>query len=95
MGHSKVSDYLLLIKYLVDSQESLLEYQMKVEAMVEMALKRDLIDYPTLKLHVYLRALGDSVGSAISFTEDLMRALNKITSLLMESGEPISYRTAQ
>jgi hypothetical protein len=84
--------YLLLIKHLVNSQETLLEYQTKVEAMVEMVLAKDLIDYPTLKLHTYLWALSDVVGKAKSLSEDLMSALNRITTLLMHSGEPIFNR---
>ncbi len=93
MDHSKLSDYLFLIKHVVDSQEALLEYQSKVEFMIEMVLAKDLIDYPTLKLHVFFRALSDSVGRAVSFTEDLMSALNRITTLLMNSEEPTFEQT--
>ena len=92
MDQNRVTDYLLLIKHLVDSQETLLEYHTKVEAMVEMVLAKDLIDYPTLKLHTYLWALSDVVGKAKSLSEDLMCALNKITSFLMNAEEPIFNR---
>lgn len=89
MDHNKVTDYLALMKLLIDSQVALLNYQTKVEALFEMVLQKDLIDYPSLKLHVYLRALGDSVGSAISFTDDIMEALSIITTLLRGTERPI------
>ncbi len=89
MDQKKLTDYLFLIKHLIDSQEALLEYQTRVELMVEMVLANDLIDYPDLKLHVYLRELSDAVGRATCITEDVMGALNEITTLLMNSGEPI------
>ncbi len=89
MDQEKVTDYLFLIKRVIDSQETLLEYQSKLESIVEMTLERDLIDYLAMKLHVYLRALSDSIGGAVSFTEDLIAALNKISTLLMNSEEPI------
>ncbi len=84
MDHSKLSDYLFLIKHLVDSQETLLEYQSKVESMVQLVLERDLIDYPALKLHVFINELSDSVERAIYVTDDIMSALNGITNFLMD-----------
>ncbi len=89
MDKCKVSDYVLLMKQLVDSQEVLLEYHIKVEAMVEMALAKDLIDYPALKLHTYLWALSDLVGKAKSYNEDIISTLNNIVTLLTNLGEPI------
>lgn len=80
---------MMLIKHVIDSQEPLLEYQTRVETMVEMVLAKDLIDYPALKLHIYLSALSDSVSRAIGLSEDLMGTLNRITTLLMNSEEPV------
>ncbi len=82
MDHSKLSDYLFLIKHLVNSQETLFEYQSKVESMVQLVLERDLIDYPALKLHVFINELSDSVERAIYVTDDIMSALNGITNFL-------------
>lgn len=84
MDQKKVTDYLFLIKYPVDSQETLLEYQCKVDAMLEMVLARDLMDHPELKLRSYMWALSDAIGRAKSFSEDLMGALNRITTLLIK-----------
>lgn len=92
MDQKKVTDYLFLIKCLIDSQEALLEYHARVEAMAEMVLENDLIDYPALKVHVYLRELRTSVSRATCSTKDMISALNRITTLLMYSGEPFDNK---
>ena len=50
-----------------------------------MVLEKDLVDYPALKLHVYVRELNDSVKRAVFFTEDILDILKRITTLLMAS----------
>jgi hypothetical protein len=72
MDQNKVTDYLLLIKGLIDSQESLLEYHSKIEAMVEMALAKDLINYSAGKLHDYLWVVNDLVGKAKELNRELL-----------------------
>ena len=90
MDQKKVSDYLFLIKCLTDSQEALLHYHSKVEIMVETVIAHDLIDYPTLKIHLYLKELRGTVAKATYITKDMISALNMVTTLLMYAGEPIS-----
>ncbi len=90
MDGKKVTDYQFLIKIIADAEESLLEYQAKFEAMIEIVLERDLIDYPALKLHVYIRELNDSIDRSLRLTEDLTSALNRIISLLMNSGTGVT-----
>lgn len=89
MDHNKVSDYLLLIKQLSESQVLLLGYQSKVEGIVEMASDLDLRDYLGLKLDASLRALNDSVERAVFFTEYLINRLNRIATLLINKSDLI------
>ena len=82
MDQKKLADYLFLIKYLAESQEVLLEYQTRVEAIIQLVVGNDLIDYPALKLHLYLRELSDSVERAVFLTEDVMGTLHRISNLM-------------
>lgn len=83
MDQNKVADYLLLIKLQIASQETLRDYHLQVEAMVEMVLAKDLIDFSTRKLHNYLWALSDLVGKAKSLNQDLIGTLNNIAKLFV------------
>jgi hypothetical protein len=57
------------------SQEVLLEYHFKLEAMVEMMLAKDLIDYPPAMLHVYLWAVSDLIAKAKTINTELLNTL--------------------
>jgi len=57
------------------SQEVLLEYHAKVEAMLEMILAKDLVDYPQEKLHDYLWVVSDLVGKARKLNGELLDML--------------------
>jgi len=89
MDQKKVSDYLFLIKCLIDSQEALLNYHSKVENVVEIMIENDLNDYPTLTLHLDLKELRGAVATATCITKDMISALNRITTLFMYAGEPM------
>lgn len=64
------------------SQEALLEYHAKIEAMVEMMLAKDLLDYPREKLHDYLWTISDLIGKARKISSELLDMLTKLMSLL-------------
>lgn len=64
-----------LIKRQLASQEALLGYHTKVEAMLEMMLAKDLVDYPYKKLHDYLWAVSDLVGKARELNVELLDML--------------------
>ncbi len=86
MDQKKLADYLFLIKYLSESQEVLLEYQTRIDAIVQLVVGNDLIDYPALKLHLYLRELSDSVERAVFLSEDVMSTLHRISNLMASKG---------
>lgn len=72
MDKNRLSDYTSLMKQHLISQEILLEYHSKVEAMVEMLLMKDLIVYPRAKMYDYLWVVSDLVGKARELNEALM-----------------------
>jgi len=93
MDTSKLSDYLALMKYQLDAQQMLLEYHLKIEAMIEMLLFKDVIDCPRLILHQYLCAISDLIRDAKTLNEELLDRLIKITAYLpkfkdLASNEP-------
>ncbi len=70
------------MKHQLASQEVLLEYHAKVEAMLEMLLAKDLVDYPQAKLHDYLWAVSDLVGKARELNGELLDMLVGMVPLL-------------
>lgn len=73
------------MRYQLASQEVLLEYHAKVEAMLEMILTKDLVDYPQAKLHDYLWAVSDLVGKARKLNGELLDMIVEMMPLLEES----------
>jgi len=88
MDQSRLSDYLALIKQHINTQEILLEYHSKVEAMVEIILSKDLINYPKDQLHNYLWVVSDLVIKAKELNEGLLGTLLNITSSIIKSEAP-------
>lgn len=72
MDQVRLSEWLSLMEQQLASQEVLLEYHFKLEAMVEMMLAKDLIDYPPAMLHDYLWVVNDLIGKAKELNEDLL-----------------------
>jgi hypothetical protein len=85
MAVDRVSDLLLVIKHQMASQELLFEYLVKVEAMVEIILSKDLTDFSNEKLHNYLWCVSDLIVKAKELNEKLMDTLDKVTPLLNQS----------
>lgn len=79
MDQNRLPDCLSFIKHKIISQELLLEYHSKVDAMVEMIMSQDLIDYPMEKLHNYLWVISDLVKKAKQLNEELLNAMLRIT----------------
>jgi hypothetical protein len=72
MDQVRLSEWLSLMKQQLASQEVLLEYHFKLEAMVEMMLAKNLIDYPPAMLHDYLWVVNDLIGKAKELNKDLL-----------------------
>jgi hypothetical protein len=70
------------MKHQLASQEVLFEYHTKVEAMLEMILAKDLVDYPQAKLHDYLWVVSDLVGKARELNGELLDMLVEMMPLL-------------
>lgn len=81
MEEIRLSESLPLIRAQLISQETLLEYQLKLESMIEMMLAKDLIEYPKTKLHDYLGVIGDLLDKSRELNENLIGVLVKIISL--------------
>ncbi len=82
MDQSKHLQYLSLLKHQFASQETLLEYHLKAEAMLKMILAQDLAVYAQETLHHYLWALSDLVGKGREFNGELLDMLGEIMPLL-------------
>ncbi len=82
MDQNQRLNCLSLTKSQFVSQEALLEYHAKIEAMVEMMLAKDLLDYPREKLHDYLWTISDLIGKARKLSSELLDMLTKLMSLL-------------
>lgn len=76
----------------MDSQETLFEYLVKVEAMIEIVLAKDLGDFSKEKMHNYLWAVSDLVGKARELNDDLLDRLIRLTPLLLKFDVPMLYR---
>jgi hypothetical protein len=85
MAVDRISDLLLVIKHQMASQELLFEYIVKVEAMVEIILSKDLMDFSNEKLHNFLWIISDLIVKAKELNEKLMDISDKITPLLNQS----------
>lgn len=92
MAENRISDYLLMIKQQAVSQEMLFEYLIKVEAMVEVILAKDLTDFSKERMHSYLWVVSDLVSKARLLNEDILDRLVKITPLLLDSDMPMNCR---
>ena len=75
MNENRVTDWILVIKEQIASQEILLEYHLKVESMVGMLLAKDLANYPTVRLHNYLWTISDLMNKATDLNEALLSRL--------------------
>ncbi len=82
MDQNQRLNFLSLTKSQFASQETLLEYHVKIEAMVEMMLTKDLLDYPREKLHDYLWTISDLIGKARKLNVALLDMVAKLMSLL-------------
>jgi len=67
------------------SQELLFEYLVKVEAMMEVILSKDLTDISNEKLHNYLWLVSDLIVKAKELNEKLLDTLEKMVPLLSVS----------
>jgi hypothetical protein len=72
MDQVRLSEWPSLMQRQLAVQEVLLEYHFKLEAMVEMILTKDLIDYPPAMLHDYLWVVSDLIDKAKQVNEDLL-----------------------
>lgn len=90
MDQSRLSDSTSEIKFQLASQEILFQYLSKVEAMVEILLAKDLIDYPSAKLHDYLLVISDLVDKARTLNEDLIGRMVRLYSLFSIFEESVS-----
>jgi hypothetical protein len=82
MAKESVSDYLSLLEQQVFSQELLLEYFFKIEAMLEVSLCSSFLEQPKFVIHDYLWALNDFAkgGKALNFAilDVLLKNLPKV-----------------
>jgi hypothetical protein len=74
------------MRHQLASQEVLLASHAKVEAMLEMILAKDLVNYPQTKLHDYLWTVSDLVDKARKLNEELLDMLVRMVPLLEVSG---------
>lgn len=82
MDQSQRLNCLSLAKRQFAAQEALLECHAKIEAMLEMMLAKDLLDYPREKLHDYLWTISDLIGKARKLNSELLDMVAKLMSLL-------------
>lgn len=85
MDQSRRLNCFSLMKLQLASQEGLLEYHAKVEAMLEMILAKDLVDYPREKLHDYLWVVSELVGKAKELNWELLDMMTEMMPLLETS----------
>lgn len=85
MEQAKTSQFFSLIQKQIVSQESLLEYHFKLEAMIEMILTKDLIDYPPAMLHDYLRVINDLIVKAKELNKYLLDLIIKTSHHKLQS----------
>ncbi len=85
MDTNRLLDYPSLTKHQIDSQEILLEYHSKIEAMIEMLMANDISDFLREKLHNYLWIISDLVLKAKELNKGLLDMLNEVMPSLMVS----------
>ena len=88
MNQNILPDYLPWINQQISSQETLLEYIFKAEAMLNVILGSNFPDLSVVTLHDYLWGLSDIVEQAKFLNEGLLDALIKVAALMKASKEP-------
>lgn len=83
MAQSSLSDYKSIINNLLVSQETLLQYHFKADAMLHVMLTDDFFSCPTRVLYDYVWALSDIVNSAKNLNEQLVNFLLRTEGLLI------------
>jgi len=78
MYQDRQSSSILSIKQQIISQETLLEYHWKIEAMIEMLLMNDLTSYSIEKLHTYIWSVHDLVCKAKDLNQELVSSLVRV-----------------
>jgi len=87
MNQNILPDYLPWINQQIASQESLLEYLFKAEAMVNVILGSNFPTFSAVTLHDYLWGLSDIVEQAKFLNEGLLDALIKVAALMKANKE--------
>lgn len=87
MNTNSLLDYLPWINQQTASQEALLEYLFKAEAMLTVILLSDPANYSRVTLYDYLWGLSDLIEQARVLNEDLLNALLKVTVLVKAASE--------
>ncbi len=78
MAEIIISDPASLKKQALSSQEDLLDLQYKIEAMLNMLLRTNLIYYPTSELYGYIRTISDLFDQAISLNKLIISETTKV-----------------
>ena len=88
MDNSSLSDSINLIKHQFASQEQLLKYHSKIDALIELILAKDVFIYPTSKLHDCLLIIGDLICIARKLNKESMNSLCRIIAVLINLKMP-------
>ncbi len=67
-----------LINQQVKIQERLFEYLVKIEAIAQLTLSEDFLNYKFSIVHAYLWVLGDMISEAKGFNEQALNTLLKM-----------------
>jgi hypothetical protein len=86
MDQGSLSNCYSTVKNQLALQEVLSQYLSKVDAMIEILLARDLIDFPSTKLHDYLLVMSDLVDKARSTNENSIDRLIKLYPIPLPEG---------
>jgi len=84
MNSNALLEYLSFINYQIVSQETLLEYHLKADALLNVLLGSNLPNYSYATIYHYLWQMDDTINQAKKLNENLLNELIKIVS----SGPP-------
>ncbi len=75
MSQNILTEYLVFLNHQIASQEILLEYHLKAEAMLKMVLNSNLPSYSVSTIYHYLWSLSDIITQAKTLNEVLLNTL--------------------
>lgn len=75
MAENSLTDFVSLINQQTDSQEQLTEYLAKAQALIQVALGEDFLNYEKSVINDYFSILGDLIGQARAINGQLLDTL--------------------